>query len=51
MDEWIYLLMSVAMGAIVLIYSHFAVNRHIATVERHERERKERKRKQLKPAQ
>jgi hypothetical protein len=50
MNEWIYLLMSVAMGAIVLVYGHFAVNKHIAAVERHEREREQRKRKHLKPA-
>jgi hypothetical protein len=48
MDEWIYLALSVSMGAVVLIYGRFAVNKHIATVERHEREREERKRNYLK---
>ncbi|UXN60729.1 hypothetical protein [Phyllobacterium zundukense] len=48
MDEWIYLVLSLAMGAVVLIYSRFAVNKHIATVERHEREREQRKRKYVK---
>lgn len=51
MNEWIYLAMSAGMGLLVVSYAYFTVNRHIATVERHEREREERKRQHLKPAQ
>jgi accessory gene regulator protein AgrB len=51
MNEWIYLAMSVSMGVLVVSYAYFTVNKHIATVERHEHEREARKRQHLKPAQ